>query len=69
LKLRPQFQAGELVEEVASWKEVEQINEVYGDVDVIFLGQRVDANGVEVVDKIRDRFKNAVLNTVTLPVE
>jgi 2-isopropylmalate synthase len=69
LKLRPQFQAGELVEEVSSWKEVEQIDEVYGDVDIIFLGHRVDANGVELVDKVRDRFKNAVLNTVTLPVE
>jgi isopropylmalate/homocitrate/citramalate synthase len=69
LKLRPQFPSNEIVEEVGDWKEIEQINEVYGDIDVILLGQRVDTNGVEVVDRLRNRFKDAIVNTVTLPVE
>ena len=69
LKLRPQFPSNELVDEVGSWKGVEQINEVYGDIDIILLAQRVDASGVEVVDRLRNRFKDEIMNTVTLPVE
>lgn len=69
LKLRPQFPSNEFVEEVGGWKGVEQINEVYGDIDVILLTQRVDASGIELVDRLRNRFKDAILSTVTLPVE
>jgi len=69
LKLRPQFSSNELVEEVESWKGVEHVNEVYGDIDVIILSERVGAEGVEFVDKLRNRFKDAIVSTVTLPVE
>jgi len=69
LKLRPQFPSNELVEEVGSWRGVEHANEVYGDIDVIILSERVGADGVEFVDKLRNRFKDAIVSTVTLPVE
>ena len=69
LKLRPQFPSNELVEEVEGWKGVEQVNEVYGDIDVILLARRVNASGVELVDRLRNRFKDAIISTVTLPVE
>jgi DNA-binding Lrp family transcriptional regulator len=69
LKLRPQFPSNQLVEEVSGWSEVEHADEVYGDVDVILLTRRIDSNGVEILDRIRNRFKDAIVNTETLPVE
>ncbi len=69
LKLKPQFTAVNLLHEVQSWKEVERIDEVYGDVDVIIVSQMHDINGLAVVDKIRERFKDHLLRTVTLPIE
>jgi hypothetical protein len=48
---------------------VEHADEVYGDVDVILLTRRIDSNGVEILDRIRNRFKDAIVNTETLPVE
>ncbi|MCJ7632360.1 hypothetical protein MUP77_08200, partial [Candidatus Bathyarchaeota archaeon] len=69
LKLRPQFPSNELIEEVGGWREVEQANEVYGEIDIILLTKRVDVNGIEVVDLLRNRFKDAIINTETLPIE
>ncbi len=69
LKLKPQFTAINLLHEVQSWKEVERIDEVYGDVDVILVSQMHDINGTAVVDKIREQFKDYLLSTVTLPIE
>ena len=69
LTLVPQFPAPDLIREVGSWKEVERIDEVYGDTDVVLLSRMKDFDGEEVVDKIRSRFKGAIIKTVTLPVE
>jgi isopropylmalate/homocitrate/citramalate synthase len=69
LKLKPQFTAVNLLNEVHSWKEVERVDEVYGDVDVILVSQMHDINGTAVIDKIRERFKDHLLSTVTLPIE
>jgi len=69
LKLLPQFPVGKLIREVGSWKEVERIDEIYGDVDVIIFTRLKDANGIDVVDKLRNRFKHVILKTTTLPVE
>jgi isopropylmalate/homocitrate/citramalate synthase len=69
LSLVPQFPINELVQEVGKWKEVDRIDEVYGDVDVILLSRMKDFEGTDVVDKIRDRFKEVIVKTVTLPVE
>lgn len=69
LTLKPQFATPSLLTEVRRWKEVERIDEVYGDVDVILLSRIRDADGNAVVDKIRNKFKDSLLKTVTLPVE
>jgi len=69
LRLLPQFPANELVREVGQWKEVEHVDEVYGDVDVIILTRNKDSEGNVVVDKVRNRFKDAITRTTTLPVE
>jgi hypothetical protein len=69
LKLKPQFTAIALLNEVQSWKEVERVDEVYGDVDVILVSQMHDINGIAVVDKIREQYKDHLLSTVTLPIE
>ena len=69
LKLKPQFTAVNLLNEVQSWKEVERIDEVYGDVDVILVSQMQDIKGTAVVDKIREQFKDHLLSTITLPIE
>ena len=69
LTLKPQFSTPELLKEVMRWKEVERIDEVYGDVDVILLSRIKDFEGNAVVDKIRHRFKDMLIKTVTLPVE
>jgi len=69
LTLKPQFSAPDLIKEVGSWKEVERVDEVYGDVDVIVLSQMKDLDGNAVVDKIRSRFKDILIKTATLPVE
>ncbi len=69
LKLLPQFQVGELIREVGKWKEVERIDEVYGDCDLIIFARLKDARGVYVTDKIQKRFKHSILKAVTLPTE
>jgi hypothetical protein len=69
LKLRPQFPSNKLIEEVGGWREVEQANEVYGEIDIILLTKRTDVNGIDVVDRLRNRFKDAIINTETLPIE
>ncbi len=69
LTLKPQFSAPDLLDEVGSWKEVERVDEVYGDVDVVILSQMRDFDGNAVVDKIRNKFREVMVKTVTLPIE
>lgn len=69
LTLIPQFPASELVREIGKWKEVERIDEVYGDTDVIILSRMKDYQGEAVVDKIRNKFNSAIIKTATLAVE
>lgn len=69
LKLLPQFRASELIHEVISWKEVERIDETYGDVDAIIFTRLKDANGIDVLDKLRSRFKQVIFKATTLPIE
>lgn len=69
LTLKPQASILEFLKEVGKWKEIEQANEVYGDVDVIILSKMKDRYGNFVVDKIRNRFKDIIIKTITLPIE
>ncbi len=59
LKLRPQADASELVQDLATWEEIDYIDEVYGDVDIILKG-RVQINGVNLVEKLRAKFQDEI---------
>jgi isopropylmalate/homocitrate/citramalate synthase len=69
LSLKPQFPANELVQEVRRWREVERIDEVYGNVDIILLSRIKDFEGMNVVEKIRSKYKDTIVTIVALPVE
>lgn len=69
LSLVPQFPANELIQEVRRWREVIRIDEVYGNVDIILLSRIKDFEGVNVVEKIRNKFKEPLVKIVALPVE
>jgi isopropylmalate/homocitrate/citramalate synthase len=69
LSLIPQYPARKLVTEIGGWSEVERVDETYGDVDVVVVSSMWDQDGMPVVDKIRKRFRDAILTTKTLPVE
>ncbi|MEM0444830.1 MAG: hypothetical protein QXO86_06220 [Nitrososphaerota archaeon] len=55
LKLKPQVDTLKLTSELASWEEVDSIDEVYGDVDIVLKG-KVRINGQNLVDKLRSSF-------------
>jgi isopropylmalate/homocitrate/citramalate synthase len=69
LSLIPQFHANELIQEVSRWGEVVRIDEVYGNVDVILLSRIKDFDDVNVVEKLRKKFKEILVKIVALPVE
>ena len=69
LSLKPQFPPIKLIKEVRSWREVERIDEVYGNFDVILLSRIKDFEGVNVIEKIKTLFKDIIIQVVTLPVE
>ncbi len=69
LSLIPQFHANELIQEVSRWREVVRIDEVYGNVDIILLSRIKDFDDVNVVEKLRKKFKEILVKIVALPVE
>jgi 2-isopropylmalate synthase len=69
LKLTPQFPAQKLIREVGGWVEVERIDEVYGEADIVIFTRFKDSNGVAVVDKLRNKFKDIIVKTTTMAVE
>jgi 2-isopropylmalate synthase len=69
LNLRPQYPAREIIDELYTWPEVVRTDEVYGDIDIVVLAAIRDREGKYTVDKIRERFKDAILKTNTLTIE
>ncbi|MCS7146057.1 MAG: hypothetical protein RMJ28_05540 [Nitrososphaerota archaeon] len=59
LKLRPQADAIKIVSELATWEEVDYIDEVYGDVDIILKG-RIKISRANLVDKLRAKFPEEI---------
>jgi isopropylmalate/homocitrate/citramalate synthase len=68
VKMVPQYTTAKMLEELSLWPEIETVDEVYGEADLILLTRLKDASGTDVVDKIRARFKDGIIKTVTLPV-
>jgi isopropylmalate/homocitrate/citramalate synthase len=69
INVRPQCPAREIIDELYHWPEVVRIDEVYGDIDIVVLAATRDRQGNYTVDKIRERFKDAILKTNTLTIE
>ena len=69
LNVRPQYPAREIIDELYNWPEVVRTDEVYGDIDIVVLAAIRDRDGKYTVDKIRERFQDAILKTNTLTLE
>lgn len=59
LKLRPQADSVRIVGEIATWDEVDYVDEVYGDVDII-LKCRLRLDQANIVDKLRASFSEEI---------
>ena len=62
LNLDPRFPVREKVREVLEWDEVDQVDEVYGDADLIIVARLED----DVVDKVKKLFGKSILRMRTL---
>jgi len=69
IKLRPQYPVRRIMDEVSGWDEVERVDEVYGDVDMVLLTQLRDLEGKDVVDKIRKKFSEGIIDIAALILE
>lgn len=69
INFKPQYDGRSIVDEVATWNEVVQADEVYGDKDLIILTRLKDSEGKDVVQKIQDRFRDEITKITTWIVE
>jgi len=69
INYKPQYNGRAIVDELTEWKEVVQADEVYGDVDLIILTRLRDFKGRNVIDKIRERFKEQIMKITTWMIE
>ena len=69
INYKPQYNGRTIVDEVTRWKEVVQADEVYGDVDLVILTQLKDSEGKNVVDKIKEKFKDGIVKITSWIVE
>jgi len=59
VKLRPQYPADQLTQELLGWDDVEGVDEVYGDADMVVTA-RMTYSKENVVARIRQRFAEAI---------
>jgi len=69
INYKPQYNGRTIVDEVTRWKEVVQADEVHGDVDLVILTQLKDSEGKDVVDKIKEKFKDGIVKITSWIVE
>ncbi|HDD40224.1 MAG TPA: hypothetical protein ENG21_03145 [Nitrososphaeria archaeon] len=62
LNLDPRYPVREMLREILEWEEVEQVDEVYGDADLIVVAS---IEG-DVVERLRKRFGKAIVRMRTL---
>lgn len=68
IQMVPQYPTAKMLEELMLWPEIETVDEVYGEADLVLLTRAKDSNGTDVVDKVRARFRDGIVKTVTLPI-
>ena len=59
LNLDPKYHVEEMIDEVIGWEDVEEVNEVYGDADLVIVA-KIDRTKQNVVDRIRKEFGEAI---------
>jgi len=69
INYKPQYNGRTIVDEVTRWEEVVQADEIYGDVDLVILSRLKDLEGRDVVDKIKEKFKDGIVKITTWIVE
>ena len=59
LNLDPKYDVGRMIDEVIGWEDVEEVNEVYGDADLVIVA-KIDRTKQNVVERIRKEFGKAI---------
>ena len=59
LNLDPNYPVDEMISEILEWDEVEQVDEVYGDVDLVVMA-RIEPVEPNIVERIRKSFAQAI---------
>ncbi len=62
LNLDPRFPVREKVREILSWSEVDQVDEVYGDADLVIVARLED----DVIERVKKLFGDAIIKLRTL---
>ena len=62
INLDPRFPIREKIREILSWSEVDQVDEVYGDADLIIVARLED----DVLERVKKLFGPAILRLRTL---
>jgi len=60
LNLDPKYHVEKMIEEVIGWEDVEEVNEVYGDADLVIVA-KIDRTKQNVVERIRKEFGEAII--------
>ena len=60
LNLDPKYHVEEMIDEVIRWEDVEEVNEVYGDADLVIVA-KIDRTKQNVVERIRKEFGGAII--------
>jgi isopropylmalate/homocitrate/citramalate synthase len=69
INYKPQSNGRAIIDELATWREIVQADEVYGDVDLIALTRLRDFEGANVVEKIKEKFREEIVRITTWVVE
>ena len=59
LNLDPRYPVKMMIDELIGWEDVEEVNEVYGDVDLVIVA-KIDRTKQNVVERIRKKFREAI---------
>ena len=59
LNLDPRYPVKMMIDEIIEWEDVEEVNEVYGDADLVIVA-KIDRTKENVVEKIRKKFGDAI---------
>ena len=59
LNLDPRYPVKMMIDEIIGWEDIEEVNEVYGDADLVIVA-KIDRTKQNVVERIRKEFREAI---------